>query len=118
MGGLDLEPTADAGNIPVIMDTQRQPIVLDMTPEGEFREPPPQPAPGKLDRVLGRVGGVALLVALATGGIVLAAVAILFAALALPVLIVAGAIGAGSIWWRIRRARKQGQKLPFVVIRR
>ena len=35
-----------------------------------------------------------------------------------PVLIVAGAIGAGSIWWRIRRARKQGQPLPFVVIRR
>lgn len=68
--------------------------------------------------MLGRVGGVALLVALATGGIVLAAVAILFAALALPVLIVAGAIGAGSIWWRIRRARKQGRPLPFVVIRR
>ena len=115
---MGLEPAADAGNIQIIMDPQRQPIVLDMTPEGEFREPPSPPAPGKLDRVLGRVGGVALLVVLATGGIVLAAVAILFAALALPVLIVAGAIGAGSIWWRIRRARKHGQKLPFVVIRR
>jgi hypothetical protein len=36
---------------------------------------------GKLDRLLGRVGGIALLVALAAGGLVLAAVAILFAAL-------------------------------------
>jgi hypothetical protein len=115
---MGLEPWPDAGNIRGIMDPQRRPIVLDMTPEGEFREPPPPPVPGKLDRLLGRVGGVALLVALATGGIVLAAVAILFAALALPVLIVAGAIGAGSIWWRIRRARKQGRPLPFVVIRR
>jgi hypothetical protein len=100
------------------MDPQRRPIVLDMTPEGEFRDPPPPPAPGKLDRILGRIGGAAVLVALAAGGLVLAAVAILFAALALPVLIVAGAIGAGSIWWRLRRARKQGQPIPFVVIRR
>lgn len=115
---MGLEPGPDAGNIPCIMDPQRRPIVLDMTPEGDFREPSPPPAPGKFDRMLGKVGGVALLVALATGGIVLAAVAILFAALALPVLIVAGAIGAGSIWWRIRRARKQGRPLPFVVIRR
>lgn len=100
------------------MEHERRPPVLDMTPEGEFRDPPPPPAAGKLDRLLARVGGVAVLVALAAGGLVLAAVAILFAALALPVLIVAGAIGAGSIWWRLRRARKQGQPIPFVVIRR
>jgi hypothetical protein len=100
------------------MDPVRRPPVLDMTPEGEFRDPPPPPAPSTLDRILARVGGVAVLVALATGGLVLAAVAILFAALALPVLIVAGAIGAGSIWWRLRRMRKQGQPMPFVVIRR
>ena len=100
------------------MDTQRRPIVLDMTPEGEFREPPAPPPQSRLDRALARVGGAAVLVALAAGGLVLAAVVILFAALALPVLIVAGAIGAGSIWWRIRRARKAGQPMPFVVIRR
>jgi hypothetical protein len=100
------------------MDPVRRPPVLDMTPEGEFRDPPPPPAPGTLDRILARVGGVAVLVALAAGGLVLAAVAVLFAAIALPVLIVAGAIGAGSIWWRLRRARKQGQPIPFVVIRR
>lgn len=112
-----LEPRARAGNMPG-MEPQRRPPILDMTPEGEFRDPTPPPAPGKLDRLLGRVGGIAVLVALAAGGLVLAAVVILFAALALPVLIVAGAIGAGSIWWRLRRARQQGRPVSFVVMRR
>lgn len=100
------------------MDTQRRPPVLDMTPEGEFRDSAPPPRRGTLDRILGRVGGIALLVALAAGGLVLAGLAIMFAALALPVLIVAGAIGAASIWWRLRRARKEGRPVHFVVIRR
>jgi hypothetical protein len=100
------------------METHRRPPVLDMTPEGEFRDPIPPRAPGVLDRLLGRVGGVALLVALAAGGLVIAGLAIMFAALALPVLILAGAIGAGSLWWRLRRARRQGQAVPFVIIRR
>lgn len=100
------------------MDTHRRPPVLDMTPEGDFRDPAPPPRAGTLDRILGRVGGVALLVALAAGGLVLAAVAIMFAALALPVLVVAGAIGAASIWWRLRRARRNGEAVRFVVIRR
>lgn len=100
------------------MDTPRRPPVLDMTPEGEFRDPAPPPRAGTLDRLLGRVGGIALLVAVAAGGLVLAAVAIMFAALALPVLIVAGAIGAGSIWWRLRRARRSGQPVHIVVMRR
>lgn len=100
------------------MSDKRPPIIIDMTPEGEFRDPsPPRPA-SALDRILGRIGGVALLVALAAAGLVLAGVVIMFAALALPVLIVAGAIGAGSLWWRIRRARKQGQPIHFVVLRR
>ncbi|WP_372624793.1 hypothetical protein [Falsiroseomonas sp.] len=100
------------------MDTHRRPPVLDMTPEGEFNDPAPPPRASTLDRILGRVGGVALLVALAAGGLVLAGLAIMFAALALPVLIVAGAVGAASIWWRLRRARKQGRPVHFVVIRR
>lgn len=89
-----------------------------MTPDGEFIDPaPPRPA-SALDRFLARVGGVAVLVALAAGGLVLAGVAIMFAALALPVLIIAGGIGAFSLWWRIRRAQKQGQPIPVVIIRR
>lgn len=88
-----------------------------MTPEGEFRDPPAPPRATMLDRLLGRVGGVALLVALVAGGLVLAGLAVLFVSLALPVLIVAGAIGAGSLWWRLRRARRQG-RVNFVVLRR
>ncbi len=99
------------------MDPHRRPPVLDMTPEGEFREPTP-PRAGTLDRLLGRIGGAAILVALAAGGLVLAAVAIVFVGLLLPVLIAAGLVGAGSIWWRLRRARKRGRPVPFVVIRR
>jgi hypothetical protein len=99
------------------MASGRRPPVLDMTPEGEFRDPAPKPA-GTLDRILARVGGIAVLVALAAGGLVFAALAVLFLGLILPVLIVAAAIGAGSIWWRLRRARKQGQPIHFVVMRR
>ena len=93
-----------------------------MTPEGEFRDAaaPPRPA-SALDRALARVGGVAMLVAIAAGGLVLAALAILFVGLILPVLIVAGAIGAGSLWWRMRRARREGRPMPtpsFIIIRR
>lgn len=105
------------GNM-IVMEPHRRPPVLDMTPEGEFIDPVPPRPKSALDRVLARVGGVAVLVALAAGGIVLAGLAIMFAALALPVLIVAGAIGAFSLWWRIRRAQKQGQPLPIVIIRR
>lgn len=100
------------------MDTRPRPPILDMTPEGEFRDPE-SPRPGSaLDRVLARIGGIAVLVALAAGGIVLAGLAIMFAALALPVLILAGAIGAGTIWWRLRRAQRAGRPVSFVVIRR
>ncbi len=77
------------------MNPDRRPPVLDMTPEGEFRDPQPRPA-STLDRALGRVGGIALTIAVAAAGLVIAGLAIMFAALALPVLIVAGAIGAGS----------------------
>jgi uncharacterized RDD family membrane protein YckC len=101
------------------MDPQRRPPVLDMTPDGEFLDPPPPPRPASaLDRFLARIGGAAILVALAAGGLVLAGIAIMFAALALPVLIIAGAIGAFSLWWRIRRAQRQGQPIPIVIIRR
>jgi hypothetical protein len=95
----------------------RRPPVLDMTPEGEFRDTAPRPV-GTLDRILARIGGIAVLVALVAGGLVFAALAVLFVGIMLPVLVVAAAVGAGSIWWRLRRARKQGQPIPFVVIRR
>lgn len=97
-----------------VMDRTRDPRpVIDMTPEGEFREP--APARGSwLDRTLARVGAYAVLAAVVAGGLVVAALAIVFAAVLLPVAIVAGLIGFGTLWWRARRTGR-----PFVtVIRR
>lgn len=98
------------------MDTHRRPgppfedstpPILDMTPEGEFRDPLPPPRSG-LDRALGKVGGVALLLTLAAGGLLLVALAILFVGLLLPVAIGAGAVAFVSLWWRLRRLRRAG----------
>jgi hypothetical protein len=97
--------------------------VLDMTPEGEFRDPLP-PRRTWLDRALGRVGGLALLVTLATGGLLVVALAVVFIGLLLPVLIGAGLVAFGTLWWRVRRARRAGglgggpRPVRFVVIRR
>lgn len=109
------------------MDTRNhRPPIIDMTPEGEFREPPLR-QPGRFDRVLARVGGIAILLAVIAGGLVLAALAVLSLAVLLPIAIVAAAIGAGSLWWRMRRARSTGGGMPpgpggrvmrFVIIRR
>lgn len=92
------------------MDTPRRPTppVLDMTPEGEFRDATPTARGGWLDRALGRVGGVALLVAFAAGGLLLAALAVALLGLLLPVVLVAAVVGFGSLWWRARRLRGQG----------
>jgi len=129
-----LEPDARAGNLRV-MDPSRRPAtppVLDMTPDGEFRDSAasaglPQ---GWLDRALARVGGIALLLTLAAGGFVVAALAILFVGLLLPVVIAAGAVAFGTLWWRLRRLRARGgvagggpsgqpgSGVRFVVIRR
>ena len=101
------------------MDTQRRPPVIDMTPEGEFRDPVPPPAMGTLDRLLARVGGIAMLVALGAGGLLLAGLAVLAIGVLLPMALVAGLIGGGSLWWRMRRAGRGGaQPVRFVVIRR
>jgi hypothetical protein len=112
-----LERPSDPGNM-AGMDTHRRPPVLDMTPEGEFRDTAPPPPRGGLDRAIGRVGNLAVLVALAAGGLVLASLAVLFVGLLLPVLVVAGTVGAASIWWRLRKLRKGGRPVHFVVIRR
>lgn len=89
-----------------------------MTPEGGFREPAPAPK-GWLDRTLTQVGGAALLVALAAGGLVVVALAFVLLGLLLPVAIVAGLVAFASIWWRLRRLRARGGgPLRFVVVRR
>ena len=104
------------------MDPNRRPPVIDMTPEGEFRDPVPPRPMGTLDRILARMGALGILVAAGSIGLVLAGLAILAIGILLPVAILAGALGAGSLWWRARRARRNGAPPPqgvrFVIIRR
>jgi hypothetical protein len=121
-GHFALEEGRAAGKIQA-MDTRphRPPPVLDMTPEGEFRTEPAPTRRGWLDRLLGRVGGVALLLTAGAFGLLLAALAVLFIGLLLPVVLVAGAVGFASVWWRLRRAARRGERpggMRFVVIRR
>ena len=103
------------------MDNNRRwrpgPPIRDMTPEGGFREPVPTPK-GWLDRALARVGGVALLLAVAAGGLVVVALAFVLLGLLLPIAIGAGLVAFISIWWRLRRLRARGGAMPFVVVRR
>jgi hypothetical protein len=110
------------------MSTHRRPPVIDMTPDGEFRDAAPAARPvGTLDRVLARLGAVGILVAAGSVGLVLAGLALLAIGILLPLAILAGTVGAASLWWRARRARQsgappgqrpQGQVVRFVVIRR
>lgn len=82
-----------------------RPVVLDMTPEGEFREPPP---PSGLDRLLARFGRIAAVVAVVA--LLLAIAALAFAALAvlIPVGLAAAALAWVSFRWRMWRRRRQG----------
>jgi len=110
-----------AGHVSHTMDMHRRPPVIDMTPEGEFREPAAPRAAGPLDRALARIGAAGILVALVAGGLLLAGLAILAIGILLPIALVAGSIGAVSLWWRMRRARQNGttpEGVRFVVIRR
>jgi hypothetical protein len=101
------------------METHPRRPVIDMTPEGEFRDPAPPRAASGFDRLLARIGGVAMLVALGAMALVLAGLAVLAIGILLPVALVAGLIGGGSLWWRMRRAGQGGaQPVRFVFIRR
>jgi hypothetical protein len=102
------------------METNRRPPVIDMTPEGEFRDAAePRATGGPLDRLLARLGAAGMLLAMVAGGLVLAGLAVLAIGILLPIALVAGLVGAGSLWWRARRARQNGEPLrPFVIIRR
>ena len=88
------------------MDPSRpRPVVLDLTPEGEFRDPPP---PGGWDGVLARLGRMAGVVALVAGLLALAALAFAALSVLIPVALGAAAIAWGSFRWRMWRLRRQG----------
>lgn len=101
------------------------PPILDMTPDGAFRDGPgsagPLPPQTWLDRVLTRVGTAAAVLTAAAGGFLLVALAIIFLGILIPIVLGAGLIAFGSLWWRMRRARARGevpQGVRFMVIRR
>lgn len=94
------------------------PVVLDMTPEGAFRDPPTTGA-APLDRAVGKVGGVAMAIAGVALALTLGALALAALTVLIPIVLVAGTIGFGALWWRVRRMRQQGHQGPiFVVMRR
>jgi len=74
----------------------RQPPLLDLTPDGRFREPvhPPWAA---------RVAAWALVVALIAGGLAVAAVAFWLALTLIPIAIVAGLIAYGAFRFQLWR---------------
>lgn len=124
------------GNLEAMDNDRRQgghrPPILDMTPEGEFRDPAPSSRRSWLDRALARVGGLALLLAVIAGGLVVVALAMLLLGLLLPLAVGAGLVAFVTLWWRARRLRGggaagpgprsggfgRGDGLRFVVIRR
>ena len=86
----------------------RQPPLLDLTPEGEFRQPTPpfgRPPFGGLPW-LARIAAWALVVALVAGGLAVAAVAFWLALTLIPIAIVAGLIAYVAFrfnLWRMGR---------------
>lgn len=95
------------------METRRPPI-LDMTPEGHFTTPPP---PTGLDRVLGSVLRVALMVGGLAAILVAGALALVALSVLIPLLLMAGVVAGGILWWKLRQARRSGVPLRFVVRR-
>ncbi|MGC8468678.1 MAG: hypothetical protein ACP5NI_02120 [Acetobacteraceae bacterium] len=77
-------------------------LELDLTPDGEFRTPP---APSWSTRLL----RAAILVAVVAGGLALAALALWFALLLIPVAIVAGLIA----WAMLRFGGRRTPPGPF-----
>lgn len=80
-----------------LRDPRLQGPTLDMTPEGEFRTPPRTPWSVKLLRY-------AILVAVAAGGLAVAALALWFALILIPVAIGAGLVAYGLFRWRMWKA--------------
>jgi Flp pilus assembly protein TadB len=72
---------------------------LDMTPDGQFRTPP---RPSWSARLL----GYAILVAVVAAGLAVAALALWFALILIPVAIGAGLIAYGLFRWRLWQARR------------
>lgn len=74
---------------------------LDMTPEGEFRTPPPTPWATKLLRY-------AIVVAVLAGLFAVAALVLWAALIMIPIAIGAALVAYGAFRWRMWQTRRQG----------
>ena len=82
---------------------------LDMTPDGQFLEPPRESPAEKLVRY-------GVVVAVIAGVLAVAALALWLAVLLIPVVIIAGAVAYGAFRWRMwKLGRSAGGQLrtPF-----
>lgn len=77
---------------------------LDMTPEGEFRTPPPTPWATKLLRY-------AIVVAVLAGAFAVAALVLWAALIMIPIAIGAALVAYGAFRWRMWKLRRQGYGL-------
>lgn len=91
-----------------------QPPLLDMTPQGDFRDPPP---PSRADRIASVVLRAALGVVVLAGLLALASLAIVALSVILPILFGAAAVAGVILWWRLRQARRNGQDVRIMVFR-
>ena len=85
-----------------------------MTPEGDFRGPPP---PTRGDRVASMVLRVAMGVVGLAGLLALASLAIVALSVILPILFGAALVAGGVMWWQLRKARRNGQDVRIVMFR-
>lgn len=92
---------------------RRQPPLLDMTPDGRFRQAAQGPGLGVQLSLRVLVGAV--LVALVAGGLALAALAISALAVLVPVALVAVAVAWATVQWRRWRAglRRGGSRALY-----
>ncbi len=78
-------------------ETQSGGPTIDMTPEGEFRTPPPMPWSARILRY-------AIVVAAIAGALAVAALALWFALMLIPVAIGAALVAYGVLRWRMWKA--------------
>lgn len=83
----------------------RREIVIDINPDGTFRNPPRAPLSVRIMRVALGIAAVAGILALAAF-----AVASLF--ILIPLALGAGAVGYGALRWRQWQQARQGAELP------
>ncbi len=72
--------------------------MLDMTPDGQFRNPPKVP-------IGTRIAAIAIIVAVAAGALAIAAIALWIAFLLIPVVLAAGLIGYIAFRFQMGRRR-------------